>query len=393
MAHQLDPLSLAFLAFAMLLLVSGHMVNGSSNVGDDLVGTLDEVDWEKRPPGADGIDTRRDGEGSSDVGDDLPDKVDREKRQYNADYGDSIDAGGNGESYPAFVYARDLRRLKTKVASLEKQFKSESHRLSQNVINSFPMSCKDVQKFEDNANLPSGYYMILSHKGTIVKVYCEMERYGGGWTRIAYINPREQQQCPGTMRYQDLEVPLCTKPTHQSGFCSLATFHALPGEYSEVMGFVTGYRHNSLDAFARVDGATQTISLDDWYTDGISITHGSPKRHLWTYTASYDDHRVDYHCPCSPQPGPAPPSFVGSDYYCADSGTIWRPWTLTPAAHAWSNTSQCTAGGTCCDNTDMPWFHRQLDTYTSDPVQIRLCTDQANADENVGIDQASIFVR
>ncbi|XP_065195190.1 uncharacterized protein LOC135826510 isoform X2 [Sycon ciliatum] len=62
MAHQLDPLSLAFLAFAVLLLASGHMVNGSSNVGDDLVGTLDEVDWEKRPPGADGIDTRRDGE-------------------------------------------------------------------------------------------------------------------------------------------------------------------------------------------------------------------------------------------------------------------------------------------------------------------------------------------
>ena len=36
---------------------------GNSNVGDDLVGTLDEVDWEKRQAGADGVDTRRDGEG------------------------------------------------------------------------------------------------------------------------------------------------------------------------------------------------------------------------------------------------------------------------------------------------------------------------------------------
>ena len=36
---------------------------GSSNVGDELGEMLDEVDWEKRQAGADGIDTRRDGEG------------------------------------------------------------------------------------------------------------------------------------------------------------------------------------------------------------------------------------------------------------------------------------------------------------------------------------------
>ena len=46
-----------------MLPVASVYFPGSSNVGDDLVGTLDEVDWEKRPPGADGIDTRRDGEG------------------------------------------------------------------------------------------------------------------------------------------------------------------------------------------------------------------------------------------------------------------------------------------------------------------------------------------
>ncbi|XP_065194722.1 uncharacterized protein LOC135826018 [Sycon ciliatum] len=93
MAHQLDPLSLAFLAFAMLLLVSGHMVNGSSNVGDDLGGTLDEVEWDKRQAGA--------------------------------DCGDGTDTGTDGEAYPAFIYARDLRKLKTQVASLEKQYKAK----------------------------------------------------------------------------------------------------------------------------------------------------------------------------------------------------------------------------------------------------------------------------
>ena len=48
---------------------------GSSDVGDDLGGMLDEVDWEKRQAGADGIDTGRDGEGKlSGTGMDLSDQ-------------------------------------------------------------------------------------------------------------------------------------------------------------------------------------------------------------------------------------------------------------------------------------------------------------------------------
>eukprot|EP00117_Sycon_ciliatum_P002384 scpid106297/ scgid7635/ len=59
MAHQLAPLSLAFLAFAMLLLVSGHMVNGSSSVRESIdfdsvdTGMQDEVDEEEGQTGAD----------------------------------------------------------------------------------------------------------------------------------------------------------------------------------------------------------------------------------------------------------------------------------------------------------------------------------------------------
>ena len=146
----------------------------------------------------------------------------------------------------------------------------------------------------------------------------------------------------------------------------------------------------TLDAF--YVGSTDYIPLHSWYMDGVSVTYGSPMRHLWTYTASFDNASAIYHCPCSPEPGPQPPSFVGSHYYCADNGHAWRRWTFTPANHAWSNTSQCTAGGTCCDNTDMPWFHRQLDTSSSDEVQIRLCSSYS-FDENIGIDEAAIFVK
>ncbi|XP_065194745.1 uncharacterized protein LOC135826040 [Sycon ciliatum] len=71
MAHQLAPLSLACLAFAVLLLVSGHMVNGSSKVGDyidldsDELDKAEEVDGEEDQTGADneeGVGTGSEGE-------------------------------------------------------------------------------------------------------------------------------------------------------------------------------------------------------------------------------------------------------------------------------------------------------------------------------------------
>jgi len=59
------------------------------------------------------------------------------------------------------------------------------------------------------------------------------------------------------------------------------------------------------------------------YVDGISITLGSPRKHVWTYAAGIsDDHDKNCcNCPCATHPGPPPPAFVGNDYYC-ESGNV-----------------------------------------------------------------------
>ncbi|XP_065180701.1 uncharacterized protein LOC135811396 [Sycon ciliatum] len=285
------------------------------------------------------------------------------------------------------------RRLDDQASVLQSEVQDISDEVMRNSLQ-HTGSCREVQH-RSNYSAPSGFYHIISGltggRKLIQEVYCDMDHYGGGWTRIAYINPTQQGGCPGDMSVQNLQVKLCNRrhskrPRHG---CDGATFQSPIAEYNEVMGFVTGYRNELLRAFypSRY-GRTQLRSR---YMDGISITHGSPMHHIWTYTASVDDFPPIYNCPCSPRAGAPPPSFVGSHYYCADHGSNRRPWTFTPAAHAWSNTSQCTAGGTCCDNTDMPWFHRQLNTSTSDQVQIRICTNARYS--NVGFDEAAVFVR
>ena len=48
-----------------------------------------------------------------------------------------------------------------------------------------------------------------------------------------------------------------------------------------------GYQIGSPDAFAT---GLQTVSpLDSYYVHGISITHGTPRNHIWTYAAGLSE--------------------------------------------------------------------------------------------------------
>ena len=58
--------------------------------------------------------------------------------------------------------------------------------------------------------------------------------------------------------------------------------------------------------------------------DGVSLTHGDPRKHIWTFAAaldrSYGERENRYppnFCPC--ETNSEPPPFVGEDYFC-DAG-------------------------------------------------------------------------
>ena len=57
--------------------------------------------------------------------------------------------------------------------------------------------------------------------------------------------------------------------------------------------------------------------INNAYVDGISITLGSPCKHVWAYTVSHSDsiNAGQSNCSCAPVPGASPPAFVKEDYY------------------------------------------------------------------------------
>ena len=59
--------------------------------------------------------------------------------------------------------------------------------------------------------------------------------------------------------------------------CSPVTF-PVNTTYSQVCGIARGYQYATMDAFKAITGET----IDQTYVDGLSITRGSPRQHLWT---------------------------------------------------------------------------------------------------------------
>ena len=69
-------------------------------------------------------------------------------------------------------------------------------------------------------------------------------------------------------------VSFCRAPRDNAGCYS--TFFSTNGvSYQHVCGRARGYQKGSPDAF-------YTNSIDTYYVDGLSITHGNPRQHIWT---------------------------------------------------------------------------------------------------------------
>uniref|UniRef100_A0A1X7T0E6 Fibrinogen C-terminal domain-containing protein n=1 Tax=Amphimedon queenslandica TaxID=400682 RepID=A0A1X7T0E6_AMPQE len=152
-----------------------------------------------------------------------------------------------------------------------------------------PTSCQEIK--QQRPNSPSGSYILAASDGTSsYNTYCDMGTLcgsGGGWTRLAYLDMTDAtENCPSGFRlYQSGGVRACGRPATSSGGCVSVQFPSNGISYSQVCGRVTGYQYNSPDAVNLVYGSNHN-NLSSDYVDGVSITRGSPRQHVWTLMAA-----------------------------------------------------------------------------------------------------------
>jgi len=263
-------------------------------------------------------------------------------------------------------------------------------------------SCEDIYANHPETGDKSGYYRI-NDKWT----YCDMKDIaseidtgdvistcagvGGGWRRIAKIDISKGDDCPnGWRKDTQSNVGFCRVTLDNYGFCSSAFFSTNGTSYQKVCGKARGYQKGHAASFWGYH--TRNQLLDSWYVEGLSITYGTPREHIWTYDVGlYDNRTHSYNCPCAVGGGYSPPPFVGTNYYC-ESGTAgsYRSSQYYFNDPLWDRSGCITSK--CCSNTTQPWFYRDLSKVTTEDIEARICEESTSAGLTL-IDQFELYIQ
>ena len=157
---------------------------------------------------------------------------------------------------------------------------------------------------------------------------------------------------------------------------------------------MTGYQYYSPDAFR-----SPNVGINSHYVDGVSLTHGSPRKHIWTFAASLQENQVtkfgvNLLCPCSPGSTQIPPAFVGNNYFCESGSPESYQRTLFPDP-LWDGEGCGSLEIVCCHiaSAGLPWFHKRLSAPTNDYIEMRICANQGTDDEDIPVGYYDIYVK
>lgn len=264
-------------------------------------------------------------------------------------------------------------------------------------------SCQHVQE-GIVGDVPSGRYWVTNPDTNMpVYVYCDMTRscgnLTGGWMRVADVDMRNlSHQCPGDFVELIRSEPprrLCTPNSEQMG-CFSHTFPVMAG-YRHVCGRVLAYQDRTPNAFFNFH-IDSSLTIDDVYMDGISLTHGVPRSHVWTFAAALDEatgHSSG--CVCSnlnanPNDIADVPPFVGTNYFCDTGSRNDVELRFYEADPLWDGDG-CGPDSTCCSFNNPPWFFRRLASSTLDNLEMRVCRDSGLSNENIPFEVVELYVR
>ena len=252
---------------------------------------------------------------------------------------------------------------------------------------------------------PSGHYWVRTPTGSAVLVYCDPTRscggVTGGWRRVAELDMTNgSQQCPSALRQRnDNNIRTCG--IDPSRDCSSLTFSTDSLGYSKVCGKVRAYQVGHPESFSDLGTGSihRSNNINTNYLDGVSLTRGTPRQHIWSFAAAFNE--VGTHpsenCPCiirgQESSATEPPAFVGNDYFCdtgaSSSFDLQAFYSDDPL---WDGAG-CGPLNDCCSFNNPPWFYKQLPQPTTDSIEMRVCRDQGADNEDIAIETIAIYVQ
>ena len=195
----------------------------------------------------------------------------------------------------------------------------------------------------------------------------------GGWRRVVYLNMTDPNtNCPLGWQLTSYSKRSCGRVGTTSLSCDSVLFSVSGGNYTSVCGSIRAYQYGETRGFQAYHQRRVT-TIEGAYVSGVSLTHGSPQQHIWTFAAGYSEAQptLTYVCPCDAPPySISIPPFVGRDYFCESGRNARLPSYLDDPL--WDGEG-CGSSSSCCSFNNPPYFTKTLPSPTSDPIVARLC--------------------
>jgi len=215
-----------------------------------------------------------------------------------------------------------------------------------------------------------------------------------GWRRVAYLNMSDpSQQCPSVWKEYTTPHRVCGRMS-TTGSCEGLNYSTGSEQYNQVCGRIIGYQIGSPDSFRG-----SSLSINTYYADGISVTRGFPRQHIWTFAGGVDEQTgySNSHCPCVTGSTSQNyiPSFVGQNYFCETGLTRWngRHGVFWPNGDPLWDGQGCGPTSSCCTFNSPPWFTITLPSPTTDDIEVRICNQAGIREDDTPLQLMELYVK
>ena len=192
---------------------------------------------------------------------------------------------------------------------------------------------------------------------------------------------------------------MCGRRSIFQGSCEGLNYTTGSEQYNQVCGRIIGYQIGSPGSFLG-----EHLSINSIYLDGVSVTHGSPREHIWSFAGGLDEgnstvsgHNANTHtCPCVTHSTTNKdiPSFV-EHYFCETGLARWNGThgVFWPNGDPLWDGQGCGSTSSCCTFNSPPWFNVQLSSPTTDNIEVRICGDEGIGNEDTPIQFMELYVK
>ena len=222
-----------------------------------------------------------------------------------------------------------------------------------------------------------------------------------GWRRAVYLDMTDPNNiCPSGWQLTGYSKRTCGRVTNGWRTCDSVFFPVSGGSYTHVCGRIRAYQYGLPDGFYGYSHNEQT-TIDSAYVSGVSLIHGSPRQHIWTFANGARENNPSTNsnnCPCDPSGRTSIPPFVGEDYFC-ESGFVYPGYFRRELAYIlhyndtlWDG-RDCHSTSTCCSLHNPPFFTKTLSQTTTDDLELRICLNDYSNSDNIAVELVELYVK